>query len=78
MNKNQNHVDKIEEYIFKCLQKKELDNDSLVQIIEMANTYLNLKTLSNYAKDNNLSYNGVKNNRKVIYIFGCKLIADNL
>lgn len=71
------HVDKIEEYIYKCLVKDELDNDNLVQIIERINTYVNLKTIQNYATDNNMSYNGAKNNRKILNLFGLKLIADN-
>jgi hypothetical protein len=75
--KNQTHVSKIDEYIFKCLQKGELNNDNLVQIIERLNDYLNLKTISKYAKDHNKSYNGIKNNREVIQLFGCKFIADN-
>lgn len=74
---NQNHVNKIEEYIYKCLKKNELSNDDLVQIIERLNDYLNLKTINNYAKDNNISYNGAKNNREIIRLFGCKFIADN-
>ena len=37
--------------------------NNLVQIIEQAGKKLNIKTISQYAKDNNMSYNGVKNNR---------------
>lgn len=75
--KNETHVNKVEEYIYKCLQKSELNNENLVQIIERVNDYLNLKTINNYAKDNGISYNGAKNNRKIINLFGCKFIADN-
>lgn len=75
--KNTNHVDKIEEYIYKCLQKDELSTDNLVQIIERVNSYLNLKTINNYAKDNKISYNGEKNNRSVLKLFGCRFIAQN-
>ena len=71
------HIDKIEEYVYKCLQKDELNNNDLVQIIERINYYLNLKTIQKYANDNSLSYNGVKKHRKIIKLFGCKLVADN-
>ena len=33
------HIDKIEEYVYKCLQKDELNNNDLVQIIERINNY---------------------------------------
>jgi len=75
--KSTEHIDKIEEYIYKCLMKDELNNDNLVQLIERINTYVNLKTIQKYANDNNISYNGAKNNRKVLDVFGLKLIADN-
>lgn len=75
--KSQVHIDKIEEYIYKCLQKGELSNDNLVQIIERINVYLNLKTIQQFATDNEKSYNGAKKYQTIISLFGCKLIADN-
>jgi hypothetical protein len=75
--KNEAHVNKVEEYIYKCLQKNELTNENLVQIIERVNDYLNLKTIQKYASDNNISYNGAKNNREILHLFGVKFIADN-
>jgi hypothetical protein len=75
--KSEAHINKVEEYIYKCLQKDELTNENLVQIIERVNVYLNLKTISQYAKDNNKSYNGVKNHQQIISLFGCKFVADN-
>mgnify|MGYP000253542077 CR=1 FL=1 len=71
---NTGHLDKIEEYVYKSICKKELD---VVQVFERLSTYANLKTISNYAKDNEMSYNGVKNNREIITLFGCKFVADN-
>jgi hypothetical protein len=55
----------------------EIDNNDLVQIIELCGDYLNLKTRTNYAKDNGKSYNGAKNFRRNITLFGCKFIIDN-
>lgn len=71
---NNKHLDKIEEYVYKTLCKGELN---MVQLFERLNTYANLKTISQYAKDNNLSYNGVKNNRKIVELFGVKFVSDD-
>ena len=54
-----------------------ISNDCLVQFIELAGSYLNLQTISDYAKSNKLSYNGVKNNRQIINIFNVKFVIDN-
>ena len=76
--RNQQHVNKIHEYIYTCLQKDQLNDKDLVQIIELVDNYLNLKTISEYAKEYNLSYNGVKNNRNILTLLGHKFVADNL
>ena len=55
----------------------ELNNIELVQIIKLCGDYLNLKTRSNYCKENNISYNGAKNFRQNIELFGVKFIIDN-
>jgi len=54
-----------------------LNNESLVQIIELCGSYLNLKSIAAYAKANQMSYNGAKNFRSVVNLFGCKFIVDN-
>ena len=54
-----------------------VSNEFLVQIIELAGSYLNLKTISAYAKENNMSYNGVKKYRQNLKIFGVKFVIDN-
>ena len=54
----------------------ELSDADLVQIFELVGTFLNLKTISQYAKENNLSYNGVKNFREIITIFGVKFVKS--
>ena len=77
MDKTSKHLGKLKEYISKTAMKGELDNDSLVQIIELCGGFLNLKTISQYAKDNNISYNGVKKCRNVIEVFGNKYVIDN-
>lgn len=76
--KNTNrHNDKIQDYISKVMYKNELDNDSLVQIIELCGLYLNIKKITTYAKDNKMSYNGVKKCRNIINLFDSKYVIDN-
>ena len=71
---NKRHLDKIEEYVYKAMVRDDLD---IVQVFERLGIYANLKTISDYAKENKLSYNGVKNHRKIIKLFGCKFVLDN-
>jgi len=52
-------------------------NESLVQIIELCGSYLNLQTISDYAKDKGISYNGAKNNREIKELFNVKFVKDN-
>jgi hypothetical protein len=55
----------------------ELSNDDLIQIIELCGRYLNLQTISDYARENNISYNGVKKCRSGREIFNVKFVIDN-
>jgi hypothetical protein len=57
---------------------EDVSNAFLVQLIELGGEYLNLSTIPDYAKKNNLSYNGVKNNREIKQIFNVKFVIDNL
>jgi len=77
MNKTSKHKEKLTEYITKVVYKEELDNDSLVQLIELCGGFLNLKSIPQYAKDNSISYNGAKKCRNVIELFDNKYIIDN-
>jgi len=69
------------EKLLSFLDEKMMDgnftNEDLVQFIESVGKYLGLNTLPNYAKENNMSYNGVKKFREVIEIFGVKFVIDN-
>ena len=69
--------EKLKVFIFQKFQDGELDNETLVQLIEQAGNYLNLKTIPDYAKANNISYNGVKKTRKIIELFNVKFVIDN-
>ena len=70
--------EKLNKFVYDKFCKNELDNFSLIQLIELAGSLLNLKTINDYAKENKLSYNGVKNNRKIQKIFNVKFVIDNL
>lgn len=67
----------ITEKFDKWLFEKCPDNGVVVEILKSCGAYLNLQTRSNYAKLNNISYEGAKKFRKNIDLFGCKLIIDN-
>lgn len=69
--------EKLKTFIFQKFQDGELDNDTLVQLIEQAGNYLNLQTISDYAKTHKMSYNGVKNNRTIITLFNVSFVIDN-
>ena len=68
---------KLLNFVGKKVQDGDLNNESLVQLIELAGVYLGLKTISDHAKANNMSYNGVKNNREIINLFNVKFVIDN-
>ena len=54
-------INTIQKHLAKRIEAGELSNDELVQLIEQVGSYLNLQTIPAYAKQNNMSYNGVKN-----------------
>jgi hypothetical protein len=59
------------------IEAGELTNEDMVQLIELVGSYLNLTTISDYAKQNNISYNGAKKFRNVAKIFNVKFVIDN-
>lgn len=69
---------KLLDFIDEKMCAGEFSHQDLVQFIEVVGKdYLNLKTIPDYAKENNKSYNGVKNHRKIITIFNTKFVLDN-
>jgi hypothetical protein len=52
-------------------------NVGLLQLIELAGGYLNLKTIPRYTEITGMSYNGVKNHRNIKKVFGVKMVIDN-
>jgi hypothetical protein len=77
MTQTQVNTDKLCNFISEKFETDQLNNDSLVQIIEHCGMYLNLETIPDYAKRNQLSYNGVKKHREIVNIFNTKFVIDN-
>jgi hypothetical protein len=75
--KNASKINKLLNFIAEKFENNELDNSDMVQIIELCGMYLNLQTISDYAKEHNLSYNGVKNHRQIVNLFGNKYVLEN-
>lgn len=68
-----NYLNEIE----KAIYNGQFTNEQLVQLIELAGSYLNLQTIPNYIKTNKITYNGVKKCRNVKTILGVKFVIDN-
>lgn len=68
---------KLCDFVTEKTMNGEFTNEDLIQFIEVAGSFLNLKTISDYAKAKNLSYNGVKNHRQIIEVFNVKFVVDN-
>ena len=71
------NTEKLLSFVATKFENNELDNDSLVQLIELSGRYLNLQTIANYAKENNISYNGAKKFRNIIQLFQTKFVIEN-
>jgi hypothetical protein len=70
---------KIRERLFECIHNGELENSDLVQIFEHIGIILNLKTISNYAKAEKISYNGaLKRKTQRVKIDNIDFIIDNI
>jgi hypothetical protein len=74
------NTNKLLDFIALKFQNDKLNNDSLVQIIILCSSYLNLQTVSDYARKNGMTYNGVikpVKNRQIITLLGVKFVVDN-
>lgn len=59
------------------IQYGKWSNEGLVQLIELVGSFLNLQTIPDYCKYNNITYNGVKKSRNIQRIFNVKFVIDN-
>ncbi|MFZ1786731.1 MAG: hypothetical protein WAT92_00405 [Saprospiraceae bacterium] len=75
--KNNELKDKILINIIKGMNQNMLSNEDLIEIINMSGSFLNLMTISDYAKSNKISYNGAKKFRKKVKIFNVNFVIDN-
>jgi len=71
------NAEKITGLIAKGAQSHALTNNDLLHIIELSGAFLNLQTIADYARSQNISYNGAKHHRQVHQLFGVKFIIDN-
>jgi hypothetical protein len=71
------NTDKLLRFVSEKFETGELENDSLIQLIEPAGAYLNSQTIAFYAARNQLSYDGVKKGRFIKIIFNVKFVVDN-
>lgn len=67
----------IKDSLFNAVHSGEMNTADLVQIIEHLAAILNLKTLTNYAKENQITYNGAKHRKKqTVKIDKIKFVVD--
>ena len=74
----QANTEKLLQFVAQKFENDELNNQSLVQLIELAGSYLNIQTLPQWAASNKKSYNGAKLQKNKVIIFGVKFIIDNI
>jgi hypothetical protein len=75
--KIQENTNKLIEFVSRKFESGELDNNSLVELFKHTGNYLNLQTISDYARDHKMSYEGVKKFRNIQEIHGVKFVIDN-
>ena len=64
--------------LFKNYENGAISDAELVQIFELAASYLNLKTITNYAKANKITYNGaLKRKLRKVVIDNQTFVIDN-
>lgn len=73
----------INNHLSNLVQKGELENEDIISIVENMGSYLNLKTISDYATSEKISYNAVlkriaTKNIQVLRIFNVRFVIDNL
>jgi hypothetical protein len=71
------NTEKLLQFVATKFEANELDNNSMVQLIELAGSFLNLRTLPQWAAENGKSYNGAKKQKNKIILFNTKFIIDN-
>lgn len=75
--KIQENTQKLIDFVSRKFEAGELNNSSLVELFKHTGRYLNLQTISDYARDHNMSYEGTKKFRRTETIHGVKFVIDN-
>lgn len=75
INPNKNTI--LFDLVLDDIKNNNLDKEQAKDLIVLLGSYLNLKTIAQYAKDHHISYNGAKHHRNPITILGVKFIIDN-
>jgi hypothetical protein len=71
-------INELRNELFKQYENGTIQDEELVQIFEQIASYLNLKTITNYAKANKITYNGaLKRKTQKIIINNQTFIIDN-
>ena len=71
-------INELKEELFRQYEEGYVLDSEFVQIFEQIAAYLNLKTITNYAKANKISYNGaLKRKTKNVTIDNQTFIIDN-
>lgn len=60
-----------------AMEQGKLTNAGLVQIIEQAGSFLNLRTRSDYERQEGVSYNTAKRYRQNVKLFNVTFVIDN-
>lgn len=73
----QANTEKLIAFVSRKFEAGELDNNSLIELFKHTGAYLNLQTISDYARDQKMSYEGVKRFRRIEIIHGVKFVIEN-
>ena len=70
---------KLLNFIIDKFENNELLNGDLVENIKLSGGYLNLRTITKYAKDEGITYQGVlkRPDIDIVELFGVKFVIDN-
>lgn len=70
-------LNKIKKSIDLAFMKGEITNVELVELIEQVASYGNIHKVSEYAKENGMTVQGVYKCRNVVNLLGYKFVLDN-
>lgn len=69
--------EKIKYHLAVLIESGQLQNNDIVDICKHCLDYLNPQKVGEYAKENNISRQGVYKFREIVDFYGTKLVVDN-